>query len=238
MANNAEFYRGLLLRCAEPFGTEVRTSDDGSVQDEPLVLKIPELVAAVAAREQALQSEIYHLHNAMSGFEAVTDPFAYPELFALSQALLASGQDGSCGNPICEAVTAQAEEIARLKARALLAESAMNHADHRVESARAEGKVEGLRTFRIMRWWLNDDTPADCWRVEQKLASGIWIRACGCTFESREEAEIAMETLTGKPKSGFELHWTVAPRKFPTLAVVAWTVAVGLVVYGLAFFLR
>lgn len=90
--------------------------------------------------------------------------------------------------------------------------------------------------FRIMRWWLNDETPADCWRVEQKLASGTWIGAGVGTFESREEAERYQLNLSA-PKSGFELHWTVAPRKFPTLAVVAWAVAVGLVVYGLAFLL-
>ena len=44
MSNNTEFYRGLIVRCGEAFGVEARTSDDGSVQDSVLALKVPELV--------------------------------------------------------------------------------------------------------------------------------------------------------------------------------------------------
>ena len=49
MARNADFYRNLLDECAKHLGVAVYTSDDGSVQDSPLRLKIPELVAALAA---------------------------------------------------------------------------------------------------------------------------------------------------------------------------------------------
>ncbi|HNB60356.1 MAG TPA: hypothetical protein PK308_08570 [Phycisphaerales bacterium] len=48
-ARNEEFYRGLLDRCAEHLGPDVFVSEDGSVQASPLRLKVPELVAAMAA---------------------------------------------------------------------------------------------------------------------------------------------------------------------------------------------
>lgn len=49
MARNAEFYRGLLDECAKHLGPDAYTSDDGTVMDEPLRLKVPELVAALTA---------------------------------------------------------------------------------------------------------------------------------------------------------------------------------------------
>ena len=47
MARNAEFYRGLLDECAKHLGEAAYTADDGTVMDEPLRLKVPELVAAL-----------------------------------------------------------------------------------------------------------------------------------------------------------------------------------------------
>lgn len=44
MSRGMEFYRGLVTRVGEGFGVEARTSDDGSVQDSVLALKVPELV--------------------------------------------------------------------------------------------------------------------------------------------------------------------------------------------------
>ena len=38
------------MRCAAHLGRDVYVSNDGSVQDEPLLLKVPELVAALAER--------------------------------------------------------------------------------------------------------------------------------------------------------------------------------------------
>jgi hypothetical protein len=66
MSNGLEFYRGLIRKAGEPFGVEARTSDDGSVQDEVLALKVPELVAALQERvrtteewlEEKLQEDI------------------------------------------------------------------------------------------------------------------------------------------------------------------------------------
>ena len=45
-----EFYRGLLDKTAAHLGPAVFVSDDGSVQDAPLRLKIPDMVAALAKR--------------------------------------------------------------------------------------------------------------------------------------------------------------------------------------------
>lgn len=47
-ARNEEYYRGLLDECAKHLGAAAYTADDGTVMDEPLRLKIPELVAALA----------------------------------------------------------------------------------------------------------------------------------------------------------------------------------------------
>lgn len=41
---NTEYYRGLLIKCGNIIGDEAYISDDGSVQDEVLCAKIPELV--------------------------------------------------------------------------------------------------------------------------------------------------------------------------------------------------
>jgi hypothetical protein len=49
-SRNADFYRGLVDQCAEPFGKEAHVSDDGSWQDEPVRLKIPELVRDAVER--------------------------------------------------------------------------------------------------------------------------------------------------------------------------------------------
>ena len=47
MSNNAEFYHGIVTKTGEQFGKAARTSDDGSIQDSVLALKVPELVAGL-----------------------------------------------------------------------------------------------------------------------------------------------------------------------------------------------
>lgn len=46
---NEEYYRGLIIKIGELFGVEARTSDDGSIQQDVLCAKVPELVAAALA---------------------------------------------------------------------------------------------------------------------------------------------------------------------------------------------
>lgn len=41
---NETFYRELIIRCGNVLGPEAKTSDDGSVQQDVLALKVPEIV--------------------------------------------------------------------------------------------------------------------------------------------------------------------------------------------------
>lgn len=41
---NTEYYRNLLIKCGEILGDESYISDDGSIQDEVLCAKIPEII--------------------------------------------------------------------------------------------------------------------------------------------------------------------------------------------------
>lgn len=43
-ANNEAFYRGIVVKIGNMFGDAAKTSDDGSVQQDVLALKVPELV--------------------------------------------------------------------------------------------------------------------------------------------------------------------------------------------------
>lgn len=52
MANGLEFYRGIVQQAGAHLGPEVYTSDDGSVQDSVLALKVPELVATLRAQHR------------------------------------------------------------------------------------------------------------------------------------------------------------------------------------------
>lgn len=66
-ARNAEFYRELLMRASAHLGEAVYISDDGSRQDEPLLLKVPELVAQLAQDKAKAQAYIEHMSNAAEG---------------------------------------------------------------------------------------------------------------------------------------------------------------------------
>lgn len=45
-SNGVEFYRDIVWMIGDMFGVAARTSDDGSIQDSVLALKVPELVQA------------------------------------------------------------------------------------------------------------------------------------------------------------------------------------------------
>jgi hypothetical protein len=47
---NEEFYRGIVRQIGEQIGIAARTSDDSSVQDDVLALKVPELVTLAIAK--------------------------------------------------------------------------------------------------------------------------------------------------------------------------------------------
>jgi hypothetical protein len=52
---NEEWMRGLLEQIGALFGDAARTSDDGSVQDSVLLLRVPELAAAMKAERDRLR---------------------------------------------------------------------------------------------------------------------------------------------------------------------------------------
>ena len=56
--NNAQFYRGLVVRIGEMFGVEARTSDDGSIQEDVLCLKVPELVERLKTENADLKDSL------------------------------------------------------------------------------------------------------------------------------------------------------------------------------------
>lgn len=61
---NAEFYRSIVHECGDVFGVAARTSDDGSIQDEPLALKVPELVRAAVTALAAARAAYVTLWDA------------------------------------------------------------------------------------------------------------------------------------------------------------------------------
>lgn len=56
-AENAQFYKGLITQIGQQFGAPAYTSDDGSVQDGVLALKVPELVRQLRVHADRLQEE-------------------------------------------------------------------------------------------------------------------------------------------------------------------------------------
>lgn len=50
---NEIFYHGIITEIGEMFGVAAKTSDDGSVQENVLALKVPELVRAKLAATKA-----------------------------------------------------------------------------------------------------------------------------------------------------------------------------------------
>ena len=53
--SNTKFYKELLTGIGMMFGEEARTSDDGSIQEDILVLKIPDLVRAAVKDSNELK---------------------------------------------------------------------------------------------------------------------------------------------------------------------------------------
>jgi hypothetical protein len=48
-AKNAEYYRGLVIRCGKAIGKEAFIADDGTVSEDVLCAKVPEIVEEMCA---------------------------------------------------------------------------------------------------------------------------------------------------------------------------------------------
>jgi len=57
-ARNLDFYHGIVIKCGEQFGKAAYTSDDGSVQDSVLALKVPQLVEQTLKEVARLKEEV------------------------------------------------------------------------------------------------------------------------------------------------------------------------------------
>lgn len=81
-ARNMEFYRGIVELIGEQFGDAAKTSDDGSLQQSVLALKVPELVSALRARLERAEAVVEAARA--YGFEDGND---MAQIRALSNAL-------------------------------------------------------------------------------------------------------------------------------------------------------
>lgn len=55
---NADFYQDIVVQIGEHFGALAKTSDDGTVQQDVLALKVPELVEALKAERDRLREAL------------------------------------------------------------------------------------------------------------------------------------------------------------------------------------
>ena len=58
MDGDARFYQSIVKQIGGLFGEAARTSDDGSIQQDVLALKVPELVEALQAERDALKATL------------------------------------------------------------------------------------------------------------------------------------------------------------------------------------
>lgn len=67
---NELYYMGLLDEIAENFGEDAYQSDDGSIQDDPIRAKLPELVASLRTRLEAIEKAGEGVVDARAMYEA------------------------------------------------------------------------------------------------------------------------------------------------------------------------
>ncbi|RKQ97099.1 hypothetical protein C7446_2518 [Kushneria sinocarnis] len=62
-ANGQEFYHGIVRKIGALFGEAARTSDDGSVQDDILALRLPELVQELQIEWDTLAAHVIRMRK-------------------------------------------------------------------------------------------------------------------------------------------------------------------------------
>ena len=62
-SNGREYYRSLVAKIGEMFGAAAMTCDDGTVVDDVLCAKVPELVSAALRREAVLREALKEAHK-------------------------------------------------------------------------------------------------------------------------------------------------------------------------------
>lgn len=56
-ARGLSFYRDLIIKIGDPFWVAAKTSDDGSIQEDVLALRVPELVESMRAERDAARTD-------------------------------------------------------------------------------------------------------------------------------------------------------------------------------------
>jgi hypothetical protein len=75
-AKNTDYYRGLITKIGELLGQEAKTSDDGSIQDSVLCIKVPDLVKRrFDEARSALERIAYTARNLHNYVNPETDGF-------------------------------------------------------------------------------------------------------------------------------------------------------------------
>lgn len=82
-----EYFRGQLRKCGEHIGIEAYTSDDGSVQQDVLAAKVPELVAAMVETLKFVERWAVHhgSHPRITPQEALSMIQHYPRIKAITK---------------------------------------------------------------------------------------------------------------------------------------------------------
>jgi len=76
---NQQFYRGLVVQIGEMFGDAAKTCDDGSVVDEVLVKKVPELVARAVSENASRAESCKIFRKAIIGIQQLLTQHLQPD---------------------------------------------------------------------------------------------------------------------------------------------------------------
>lgn len=72
-AKNERFYRRIVVKIGEMFGEDARRQDDGNLNDDVLILRVPECVEALHQRAETAEAELARLRPIQSAAEKMID---------------------------------------------------------------------------------------------------------------------------------------------------------------------
>lgn len=161
-ARNTEFYRGLIHQIGEPFGVAAKTSDDGSVQEDTLALRVPELVSALRAANAELLKERDEW-NQIAQERAVEAANWHKNSKDLESIMLLAGEQSEVKIMEAKRVALQAQEVAK----ELLGKLTAAEADCRLKAR----EIERVNAFRERSVHLMDRKRAEIADISDALAA-------------------------------------------------------------------
>ena len=169
---NQHFYQDLLDKVGKYLGSEVFVSDDGSIQDSPIRLKIPELVSKLKERAEKAERRVSELDGAIIGWKIV-EKVLKEKVISLESALdITTGAlEGSQGvvkelENDCELfkATINAELDLRLET-----ESRIKELEEAVEEHKIEHEVCKLMMEDSSRWSIIFKADLELYKVLEKV---------------------------------------------------------------------